>query len=470
MKKVVSNYKPIIVLIFFIIIWNFPVPSGLSIQAWHLFALFISTIFAVIINAMPVFVASIMAMSIAILTNTLTPAEAYSGFSKSFILLILSAFLVARGVVKSGLGKRIAYLIIKKFGKSTLGLGYSMTLTDIIIAPAFPSNTARSGVLYPIIHSLASDSGSKVSDGTRHKMGNFLMMNGMAGISISSGMWLTAMGANPIGAKMAEEFGVHITFFSWFLNALIPSLIAFLVIPYVLFKLYPPEINETPNAPEIAKSQLKKMGPISKNELIMLITFIGMVFFWSLSGYLKIDKTAIAFVGLSILMISKIFTIHDLKQEGEALGTFIWFAILYTMSSYLNKFGFMNLVGTTLASYLEGMSWPLVYVSLISLYVMIHYFFVSQTAQILALLGVFLGIGVNAGVPPKLMTFMLLFASNFHSCITPQGSSANVLFAGSGYLTSNEIYKQGGVVTLCNLFIFLLFGSFWILLLSKFGF
>jgi DASS family divalent anion:Na+ symporter len=146
------------------------------------------------------------------------------------------AFLVSGAVIKSGLGKRIALLIIMKFGKSSLGLGYSMVLTDILIAPAFPSNTARSGVLYPIVQALAHDSGSKVADGTRKKVGAYLMMNSMTGISISSSLWFTAMAANPVGAGMAKELGVDITFGSWFLAASVPGIIAFILAPLFLYK------------------------------------------------------------------------------------------------------------------------------------------------------------------------------------------------------------------------------------------
>ena len=226
-KTIKQHYLQILVLVFGLIIWFSPVPEGLQVQAWHLFAIFISAIFAVIIKAMPIFTSSIIALAIVVLTGTLTTKEAYSGFSEDFILLIIVAFLIARGVIKSGLGKRIAFLIIKKFGKSSLGLAYSVIAADMFISPAFPSNTARSGVLFPIVNALATDSGSKVADGTRKKLGAFLMMSSMAGITLSSTMWLTAMAANPAGAKMAEEFGVHITYGSWAIAASVPIIILY---------------------------------------------------------------------------------------------------------------------------------------------------------------------------------------------------------------------------------------------------
>ncbi len=457
--------RVIIMLVFLAVLWFIPAPWGVTPEAWHLFAIFITCILAVVIGANPILTTAIIAVVVAIFLGVLDPVKAYSGFGKSFILLIVVAFLVANGVIKSGLGNRIAYVLVSKFGKSTLRLGYCMVLTDAVIAPAFPSNTARSGVLYPITLALARGSGSKVEDGTQKKMGSYLMMNCIAGITLSSTLWFTGMAANPVGAKMAADAGVKgINFGSWFIASSVPTVLALIIVPFLLYKLFAPEVKETPEAPKAAADELKKMGPMSRDEWITGITFLLMVVFWALSGTLGLDKTAVAFLGLAVLMVAGIFTLEDLKNQGDALGTFIWFSILYTMSSQLNEMGFMAAVGNQLAQALQGLSWPVVYVSLVVLYVLLHYIFVSQTAQMLALFGVFLGVAMESGVPPVLMALMLLFATNFFAAITPQGSSANVLCAGSGYLTQGEIYRLGGMVTLVNLLIFLIIGTPWILL------
>lgn len=457
--------KKLLIICFGIALWFSPRPEVLGAQEWHLFAIFITTIFSVVFSAFNVLPASILALAITILTGTLTPSDAFSGFSEGFILLILVAFLIAKAVVKSGLGNRIALLMISRFGYSSLGLAYSLLATDLIIAPAFPSNTARSGVLFPIVFSLAESNGSYPDDPSSKKLGAFLMFVSMYGLSVSSGLWLTAMAANPVGAAIAAEWGVEITFGSWFLAALPPTLIAAILVPFILYKIYPPEIKKTPHAPVNAKNKLHKLGRMNKHEIITLIVFVIMVIAWALPASFNIDRTAVAFLGLGILMIADVFTLSDMRKEGEALATFIWFAILYTLSSFLNKLGFMGYIGQLLSDHLSGFNWPIVYTILIISYVLIHYLFVSQSAQLLALYGVFLSAGIATGVPATLLALMLLFATNFFSVLTPQASSCNVLFAGSGYFKVNIVYKLGGFVTLINLVIFLIFGTLWILLL-----
>lgn len=454
-------------ILFTLFLWNIPPPLNIDLKAWKLFAIFSTTILSILLNLLPIIAASIIALAVSVLSGVVEPAKAYAGFSESFILLIVAAFLVSHAVHKSGLGKRLSLYMIKRFGKSTLGLGYSVMLTDLLIAPAFPSNTARSGVLYPLVYGLSHDCGSKVGDGTHKKVGSYLMMTSMAGLTVSSALWLTAMAVNPIGAKIAETMGVHITFSSWLMASSVPTMIAFMAIPWVLYRIYPPELTSTPDAPINAQAMLKIMGPVSRNEWITAGVFLGMLTLWSLSGFFSIDKAAVAFGGLGILIATRVFSVEDFRTQGEALSTLIWFAILFALSTQLAEMGFMSAVASHFTSYLIGMSWMAVYVLLIVLYVAIHYFFVSQSAHLLALFGLFLSIGLSAGVPGELMAMMLLFATNFNAIITPQGSSANAIYFSSGYITAREIYVYGGAITLLNLIIYLAIGTPWIMAVTR---
>lgn len=462
-----KRHSPVFLLaLFALILWFTPPPLAITPKAWHLFTIFLTTIIAILGNVLPIIAASVIALAISVSAGVIEPAKAYAGFSESFILLIVAAFLVSHAVHKSGLGKRLSLHIIRRFGHSTLGLGYSLIATDILIAPAFPSNTARSGVLYPIVYGLAHDCGSKIGDGTHKKAGSYLMMTSMAGLTISSGLWLTAMAVNPIGAKIAETMGIHITFGSWLLYAILPTLVAFILIPWVLFRIYPPELKTTPDAPKMAHEALRTMGSVSRNEWITGAVFFGMLTLWSLSGVFPIDKAAVAFGGLGILMATRVFGVEDFRSQGEALSTLIWFAILFALSTQLAEMGFMSAVANHFTHYLSGLSWIWVYLLLVTLYVLIHYLFVSQSAHLLALFGLFLAVGVSAGVPGELMAMMLLFATNFNAAITPQGSSCNAIYLSSGYISARDIYIYGGSITLLNLIVFLAIGTPWILALS----
>lgn len=447
-------------------IWFTPVPAGLTADAWRLFAIFAAAILAVILNAFPLLTASLLAVSAAVLSGTVDPVKAFAGFANSSVLLVVVAFLVANAVVKCGLGRRISLLVVRAFGRTTLGLGYSIFLTDAVIAPAFPSNTARGGVLYPIVLALSQGGGSMPNDDTTRRLGGYLMFCGMASLSVSSALWLTATSGNPIAVSLAAPYGVSINFGTWILAASVPVLAMILLLPFLLYKVFPPGATGTADAPAAAREELLKMGSLSRDEKIVALIFALMVTGWILATPLKLNVTAVAFAGLGALLLTNVLTPKDISLQGDTLVTFLWLAVLFALSGQLNELGFMGYVGGQLTSLLAGIGWPVTYVVLLVLYVALHYGFVSQTAQILALFDVFLNVGAQAGVPAALMAFALLFASSYFSTITPQGGSQNVVFVSSGYLTQPELYRLGLITTVFCLVIFLVIGTPWLLLVA----
>jgi len=443
-----------------------PVPAGLTTPAWHLFAVFVSAILAVLIGAFPLLTSTTMAVAAVVLTGTVSPAKAFAGFANTSVLLVVVAFLVAQAVVKSGLGRRISLFMVSCFGRSSLGLAYSIVLTDAVIAPAFPSNTARGGVLFPIVLSVAQGSGSRPEDPVGRRLGGYLMFCGMASLAVSSALWMTATSANPIAIQVAKEYGFEVGFGKWLIAACVPALTAIIALPWFLSRLFPPGVGETPEAPAAARRTLAELGRLSRDEWITAVAFVLMVVGWVFADRLQLNVTSIAFAGLGILLMTGVLTASDIATQGDTLATFLWLAVLFALSGQLNELGFMGYVGQRLASHMQVLSWPITYVALILIYVAIHYMFVSQSSQVLALLGVFLDVGIRGGVPTPLMAFSLFFASSYFSVITPQGGSQNVIFVGSGYLTQRELYRLGLLTTLFFLAVFLVIGSGWILLVA----
>src|SRR6185503_18526499 len=196
-------------------------------------------------------------------------------------------------------------------------------------------------------------------------------------------------------------------------------------------------------------------------------TFLGMVILWGIASTLGIDPTAIAFLGLGVLLATSVLTLADIAKEGDVLANFIWFAALFTLSDQLNRLGFMEFIGQRLVLRLGGLSPLPAGILLVGIYVLLHYLFVSQTAHLLALFGVFLGVGIKLGVPAAPLAFLLLFATDFFSANTPQGSSANLLFAGSGYLSQGDLYRLGALTTAFNLGVYLVVGTPWLVFLSR---
>lgn len=444
------------------IIWFIGAPEGLDPKAWHLFAIFVATIVGLIIKPLPMGGVAVLSIAAVILTGTLGTQEALSGFQNTTIWLIVIAFFISRGFIKTGLGNRVAYMFVKRFGKKTLGLSYALLVSDLMLSPAMPSNTARGGgIIFPIIRSLSQTFGSNPDDGSERKIGAFLTKTAFQGNMITSAMFMTAMAANPLAASIAGEAGVAISWGGWALAALVPGLVSLIVIPLFIYKVYPPEVKETPAAAQIAVQKLKEMGPLKKSEWSMIAVFVLILGLWIFGSKMNIDATTTALIGLSVLLLSSVLSWDDIKKEQGAWDTLVWFAALVMMASFLNTLGMIPWFSDLIGGAVSGKSWIMALGALALIYFYSHYFFASSTAHVSAMYAAFLAVAIAAGAPPMLTALILGFFGNLFGCLTHYGSGPAPVFFGSGYVSQNKWWSIGFGISIIHIIIWGLVGGLW---------
>jgi DASS family divalent anion:Na+ symporter len=445
-----------------VVIWFAPAPEGVTPEAWHLFAIFVATIVGIILEPLPMGAVAVCGIAAVTLTRTLGLADALSGFSHNVIWLVLTAFFISRGFIKTGLGARIAYSFVRLMGRRSLGLGYSMMATEYVLAPAIPSNTARAGaVIYPIVRSVAEAFHSHPGNGTERRIGAFLMQCCFHGNLITSAMFLTAMAANPLAMQFAADLGVDVTWAQWAIAAVVPGVASMLAVPFVLYKLYPPELSETPGAPEMAQTKLAEMGSMQRGERIMLGTFILLLALWIFGRQLQVPSTVTAFVGLSILLSTRVLTWDDVLNEKGAWNVFIWLSTLIMMGSYLSTLGMVGWFSNSIGALFTDTNWQLAFLALSLIYFYSHYFFAGNTAHISSMYAAFLTVALAVGTPPVLAALVLAFFSNLFSSMTHYSTGPAPVYFGAGYVKLADWWKMGAVVSVVNVAIWLGLGGLW---------
>ncbi len=445
-----------------LLIWYLPPPEGVDPKAWHLLAIFIATIIGIIAKPLPMGAVASIGIALTAMTGTLTAGQALSGFGNTTIWLIVIAFFISRGFIKTGLGARIAYLFMSVLGKKSLGLGYGLIATDLVLAPAIPSNTARAGgIVNPILVSVAKAYGSDPTDGTARKLGAFLTKTAFQGTIITSAMFLTAMAANPLAARFAADQGIEITWGGWALAALVPGIVSLILIPYLIYRLYPPEITETPAASEIAKEKLAEMGKVKNSEWIMLGAFVLLLVLWIFGPKLGMDATTAALIGLGVLLLTTVLTWKDILNETGAWDTLVWFAALVMMASFLNSLGLIPWFSERMGGVVSGYNWIPAFLALSLVYFYSHYFFASNTAHVSAMYPAFLAVAIVVGTPLMLAALVLAFFSNLFSSMTHYGTGPAPVLFGSGYVAMNDWWRIGGIISVVNIIIWLGIGGLW---------
>ncbi len=467
-----TNWKALITV--FLIgfgIWFAPPPEGLNENAWHLLAIFVATISGLVLKPLPMGAVAIIGLTVTGLTEVMAPLAKtphgvvellFAGFANSQIWLIVLACFIARGFIKTGLASRIAYMFLQVFGRNAMGLSYGFLLSDLITAPVIPSSTARAGgVLMPILRSVCSALGSKPEDGTSNKIATFLTLTTFHGTVVSSGMFLTAMAANPVVARLALDSGVDLTWGVWAKAAILPGLITLAVIPLVVWLLSPPTMRDVSYAQQHASESLAAMGTMRRSEWIMLGCFILLLVLWIFGQQLGINPTVAALVGVSLLLMSHVLTWKDIIAEEIAWDTLVWFSVLVMMASGLSGLGFIQWFGATVVTLVQGYPWHLALVILGAIYFYSHYFFASITAHVSAMYAPFMAVSIAVGTPPMLAALALGFLSALFGGLTHYSSGQAPVMFSSKYVDLKKWWGVGAVLGVVYIVIWMGIGPYW---------
>jgi len=444
-----------------LLLYFIPVLGLTAVQA-HLLAIFVATIVALVAQPVPMAVSVLLALTLLDLTGTLAPAKIFSGFANVTVWLIFSAFLFARAVTSTGFGARVGYLFVGAFGRTSLSLGYSLAASDLVLAPFVPSDTARGGgVIYPIVRSIAAELGSEPGP-TAGRMGTFLVLNSFHTTYTASAMFLTSMAANPLIADFARRIAhVELTWMRWFAGSVVPGFLTLAIVPWVIHKLFPPEIRDMAPAREFARRELKKMGPMRRPEWTLVVVMSGVVIGWITSPWHGIPNTFVALAGVCTLLLLRVLTWDELLREKRAWDALVWFAGLIMMSDQLNEAGVIKIFSSRLFSQIAGWPWMLSLVALVVAYNYIHYGFASMTAHLTALYPGFLAAALAAGVPPLLAALPLAYFSSLDAAMKHYGTGSAPVFFESGYVKQGAWWRAGLLISLIDMLLWMGVGMWW---------
>ena len=475
------SWKLFAPLVVAVVVALIPPPEGLAPHAWYYFAIFAGVITGLILEPLPgaavgligVAVVMVLAPWVYFSPDQLAKAgfkpasEAIkwglSGFSNTTVWLIFAAFMFALGYEKSGLGKRIALMLVKLMGKKTLTLGYAVTIADLIIAPFTPSNTARSaGTIYPVIRNLPGLYDSKPNDPSARRMGSYLMWMAISATSITSTMFLTGLAPNPLAVELVRKTSqVDISWAQWF-KAMVPfGVVMLLTLPLIGYLLYPPEVKGGPEVPAWAAKELEKQGGMTRREILLAVLVLVALSLWIFgSGF--INATTVAIVVVALMVILGVVTWDDILANKQAWNTLVWFGTLVALASGLAQVGFVKWLAESIGGHMTGFSPLTAMVVLTLVFFFIHYMFASITAHVTAVLPVMLAVGsAIPGINMPQFAMMLVGTLGIMGILTPYATGPSPVYYGSGYLPAKDYWRLGAIFGVIFIGAYLLIGVPW---------
>ena len=449
--NLIKNFSPVIVTVLMAL---FPVPQGLTHEAWYFLSIFVGVIVGLIVEPVPAALVGLLGVSVVAVLGLVdhNPAAsrnwALSGFSNGVIWLIFAAFMFAMGYQKTGLGKRISLILIKYLGKSSLGLGYAVAFSDLVLSPFMPSNTARSaGTIYPIVSNIPPMFDS-TPDHEPRRIGSYLTWVAFGATCVTSSMFLTALAPNLLALDIIHKStGNLITWGGW-AKVMVPAMLPlFLLTPWLAYLIYPPTQKHSPEAPDWAAMELEKMGRTTGKEWMMLGYAVLALVLWIFGREIGMDSTVAAVFVLSLMVVTGVISWQDVITNKNAWNVLVWFATLVALASGLQRVGILKWLGEMVAVYLQGMPVFTVVMLLVVLFFILHYFFASTTAHTTALMPIFLATATPI-LPPEMMpkVALILAASlGVMGVITPYATGPAPIWYGSGFISQARWWRLGAI-------------------------
>jgi len=477
-KKAIIFLLPALIAILLLIT---PVPEGLAPHAWHFFAIFAAVIVGLIFEPLPGAVIGLTGIVVIAIFNQwllFSPEQladpqfktanqafkwAVSGFSNSTVWLIFGAFMFAAGYDKTNLGRRLALILVKFLGRRSLTLGYAITFADLLLAPFTPSNTARSGgTIYPIIANLPPLYGSKPNDPSARKIGSYLMWVAITAACITSSMFLSALAPNLLALALVKSVvGIDISWGKWFLAFLPVGILLIITMPLLAYWLYPPEVKVNEQVPKWAAGELKKLGRMSRNEILLLCFVCCALLMWIFAAA-WIAPAMAALLVVVLMLWTGVLSWNDITSNKPAWNTFAWFATLVALADGLARVGFIRWLGQEAGVLLTGISPSVATVMLFLAFYLLHYLFASSTAHTTALLPAILTIGAAIpGIDMQIFCLLLVTSLGIMGIITPYGTGPSPIYYGSGYLPTKDYWRLGSIFGLIFLLALLFIGYPW---------
>jgi len=433
-----------------------------------------------ITEAVSISITALIPLVIFPLINIADMKTVAASYGSPIVFLFFGGFVMALALEKVNLHKRIALKIIQLTGTSPdkviLGFMIATALLSMWI-----SNTATTVVMLPIalsvINLLIND-----EDGFTQKDQNFALSI-MLGIAFSAnvGGIATIIGTPPntimIG-YLESEFDMQISFLDWMKIGLPFSLIMLFVIYFVLVKIvYPNKLGQIDTSKDLIDHELKKLGPLSKKEIRVLIVFAITIFLWISRIYIAdyLPFITLSDAGISMLAAFALFTIPFEFSNGTFTlnwedtvklpwGILILFGGGLALASGLSSAGVIDLIGNTIA---ENKNWSILLVTVLLITILL---FMTELMSNVALVAIFcpvvagIGIGLEINILHVLIPVTMAASCAF---MLPMATPPNAIVFASGYIKVHEMVKAGIILNVISILILIGFSAFIIPLLFQ---
>ncbi|MFN3018354.1 SLC13 family permease [Vibrio coralliilyticus] len=431
-----------VALIIFAIFFYMPVPAGITYEGKISLGVFLFALTLWVCESLPNYVTSLIAIAMLSVFGGWAESKALGTLGYDVIWLMISAFIITSGMEKSGLARRIALLIISRFGKTAKSILASLMAANFAIAFIVPSTTARAAMLLPIVLLVAKTFKDSPSSKNLSKL---LAIQGLQANNFSTSAILTATAPQIMAVGLIAEFtDINVSWGEWFI-ASAPIAILTLIASFIIGQMLFPVKTEGETSQVTAfKTEYQSLGKLSGEELKAGAIFLFTIILWSTDkwhGALFGFEFSLVMVALLAATLFLTPYVGTLKWEDANIpwNLMIFAAGAYAVGVSLSDTGVATwaIQGLFSSIGIDSMDMVTLYATVMAISIFSHFVFTSKTVRVIILIPTLVGLANSAGVPPLML--LLPAAFTISDTITlPPHSKANLVYYSSGFFTVSD--------------------------------
>ena len=391
-------------------------------------------------EAVPIAVTSLLPIVLFPMFGVMGSSDTLKEYANGTIFLFLGGFLIAAGIARWHLDRRIALLTIRLVGTKPQQIILGLLLATSFIS-AWVSNTATAAMMVPIalavLKVVRSTREDVPIDQAEHNFGICVLLAVAYGASLGGVLTLIGTPPNGIFARFVEQtYGTPVNFLDW-------MLIAFPIV--------------------------SKLGPMSRGEKIVLTVFVSAALLWcfgpmirsiqigDLMPFKPLSDTVIAMTAGIILFVIPVDNRHGIHalDWSSASETVAWDVLLLfggglSMAAAIQKTGLADIIGAQ-ATFLSALPEAAAIGGLTTLTVFASEF-TSNTALAATMMPLVSAVADSTGMHPEALLVATTFGASL-AFMMPVGTPPNAIIFGTGRIRIGEMIKAGFWLNVCGILV-----------------
>ncbi len=423
-------------------------------------------------EAVPIAVTSLLPIVLFPLFGVMGSSDTLKEYANGTIFLFLGGFLIASGIARWHLDRRIALLTIRIVGTKPQQIILGLLLSTSFIS-AWVSNTATAAMMVPIalavLKVVRSTREDLPIDRAEHNFGVCVLLAVAYGASLGGVLTLIGTPPNGIFARFVEQtYNVSVSFIDWMLIAF-PIVVVMIAATQLLMTkvLFRELVSELPGGKDWVMHEYSKLGPMSRGEKIVLTVFVTAALLWcfgpvirgiqigDMTPFKPLSDTVIAMGAGIILFIIPV----DYKRGVHALDwssasdTVAWDVLLLfggglSMAAAIQKTGLADIIGAQ-ATFLSSLPEVAAISGLTTLTVFASEF-TSNTALAATMMPLVAAVADSIGMHPEALLVATTFGASL-AFMMPVGTPPNAIIFGTGRIRIAEMIRAGFWLNVCGI-------------------